>query len=650
MRRRWLVGAVTGALLTSGLLASGPTLAAPDEVLVGSAVSIAAARPKVEHGEPVRLRGRVDGRWARGAELIVQQRTTGDDDWDRFGATTVDRDNGWRLSRTAVRGSTDYRAVVRGPAGLVKSSVVTVVARWTPKVTASIDRDLDMNYWLYTITGTAHGAEGTSAALWSNWTGTWRPMTEYAPVRANGHYQLEFQYTVEGQVKVCIHKDPDVGRKTACSRELTPDTSRFPAELELSDVVSGVDEMDSDADGNVDVYDQHTEVSVDTTMPPGSMIRFETRPRGTADWSTQYSILTSTTGTFTLRLPPFPDGSEVRAVPDGGAIDAGPSVTWPFDLTPIDVSLDQVPYEVTNIAPTRGAELLVDLEQGQVFHAFVAGLDPQADLAVHLPDGTPLLATRLTTGNDVHESVEYFIAPQSATYTVALSSKYIFRVGASARITSPRQSSGPAYGDALVTPAARSTAEHHFTGEAGQVITLDPFAASDTRCGWYDLVAADDRDHPLTTVEPAWLPLYGSTLFFVLPADGDYLWRVATEYPCYNPQRLRTVAPTMTSATAGRSSFDVEVAPGGWMGVTFEASAGDHIWVQTVGSPGYDFLHDDDFPPQSFERAFVTAPDGSVIRPDFVAETTGTYTYWAGPDQPVDGATTYSVIVELRRD
>lgn len=650
MRRRWTVGVVTAVLLAGGLVTSGPALASPNQARVGSAVSITAARPVVEYGERVRLRGEVEGRWARGTTLVVQQRTTGEDDWVRFGSTTVERDNDWRLSRTAVRGSTDYRAVARGPAGPERSRAVTVVARWTPRVTASIDRELDENYWLYTITGRVRGAEGAGATLWSNWTGTWRPMTEYARVRADGRYRLDFQFTVEGQVRVCVRKDPDVGRKTACSADLTPDTSRFPAKLEITDLVSGVDEIGDGDLQHVTVYDQYSEVGVDTTMPSGSMIRFETRARGTAEWSTHFSIPTNATGTFTLRLPPFPDGSEVRAVPDGGAIDAGPSTIWPFDLTPIEVSLDQVPYEITNIAPIRGAELLVDFEQGQVFHAFVAGLDPQADLAVQLPDGTPLLPTRLTASNDVHEWVDYFIAPRSGTYTVALSSKYVFRVGASARITSPRRSSGPAYGDALVTPAARSTAEHHFTGDAGQVITLDPFAAADTTCGRYDLLAADDRDHPLTTVEPPWLPLHGSTMFFVLPTDGDYLWRVWTEYPCYNPQRLRTVAPTMVAATAGRSPFEVEVAPGGWMGVTFEADAGDHIWVQTVGSPGYDFLHDDDFPPQSFERAFVTAPDGSVIPPDFVAGTAGTYTYWAGPDHPANGATTYSVIVELRRD
>lgn len=643
-----LPGIVSGLVL----LVASTVWTVPAAATSTPTISLSVSDERVVHGSTVTMTGTIPGRWAPGTRVEVQRQPDAGTRWVSFARSRVRDDHTWRLRTEPARGSQAYRARVVAPDGSARfSTAVTVVAVWRPAVAVSVTRELVANQWRFTATGEVPHAGGAHAGLWGNWSGEWKPLYAGDVVAPGGRFAIRFTHGGGSQVRVCISKDPDEGRREGCSAPVTPDASHVSATLTVIEATSGVRALGDDPDSGIDRYEQYTEMQLETDAPASSVVVFSSRPPGGGEWVERGGILTGEPGLFRYRLLPVPDGHEVRAMFMDGVIDAPATTPFVTHIPAIDAALDRIVY-VDGIGPDDGTRLRFDVAAGQVFHPLVQAGYPGMAVRVEAPDGTALSQRTIDVG--VGGPVVFYQALTTGTHTAFITpldtndknSKDAF-----VHLRTPAVLSGPSATDQVLTAPEDTTTEYRFQADAGDMVTRAPDVTNYDGCGRLDLFEAGDYEHPIPEVVRPHLP-WEHTLLYEIPRSGEYVWRMTPQPFCDRGRRLWVVDPTRVSATPSRQSFPVTLPPGGWLGVTFDATQGDDIWVQAHSDPDHDFLHDDDFPPDPMEVAFVTTPSGDVVRPDFVAGTTGTYTYWARPygtaSMPEGGAD-FGVIVELRR-
>jgi hypothetical protein len=599
---------------------------------------------RVLFGETVSLFGRTRGLPA-GATVYVQRRMP-DGPWKTIARARVRADRSWARTVDTRRGTQDFRLVAFQGRGTTFSAPETVVAMWRPHVSAQVERRLERNWWNHVVSGRAPHLGGTTAFVELDSGDGWQPAAQEVPLARDGTFSFIPEGARGKRLRVCTPRS--VERYRACSGAVFVDVTPFASELELTKVESVIDTVGPDSLGSY-THTQFVVLTLQTNLPAGTTVRIEHRLRSDQEWIDISEEPIPGSGVVDLPLWTFPDDSEVRV-----SVDPTPDVepvttaTHPYDLAPIEVELDGRPFTVKHIPTDRGGLLRFFAEAGQVIHPRVLdAMRYYLDYELLDPDGEVVPPSLIDMGN--RPEVSFYLARESGWYTLVLSTTSPNGMSDShyLDLVTPLVHSGAAYGDIDISAPAGQTAEYHFTGSAGQVVTLGPIAGvPDGTCSDVDLIALGQYENPVASVPPpySWYPAMD---IYVLPADGAYLWRVT---PCRNDdgwERLWRVVPTLVNAQAGWNPFTADLPAGGWLAVSFEAEAGDHIYVQAADHPAYDFRHDEYFP-GSLDGEFVMTPDGSVAPHNFVAEETGTYTYWGHRpwNDGTDGASTLSVLVE----
>lgn len=555
-----------------------------------------------------------------------------DGTWARHGWTAVDADHTWS---DTFAGSHDMRLRYTAPAAgprLAASSVIFVVdGRWTPTVTIEHTRELlrvdgaDGAYWHNDVRGTAAGSAEEEVVL-QKFDGTQWVLTEHrAPVADDGSYRFFFLDWTLRNVLLRVSLPASGARQEGCSAPVTTDDSPFYADVRLDSVTSTIREATS-SDGPVHV--QEAVVTGSTDLPPGVYFAVRYRHPG-QNWRFLQGARSSTTGEFTLTARTPPDATEIGlVVPAAGDVAAVESHdVLSYELKPLQIDLNGPPLRIVNIPTERGALLEFDAVAGEVLHARVfENANVFVDEWIVGPDGTRIEQHPIDlpswAGSWYHQ------APTAGRYTLVLSSAQAGQwTNARADILTPVRTHGASYHDTTVTTEEEfQTAEYHFEGVAGQVVTLFRHTGSKV-CADVDLIPASNYNEPLPR---KFGPTFDSGQIWQLPADGEYLYRVT---PCSHQTvsyRLWSPPPVTQHLQVSQDVQEVAVPAGAWFKLTFEARAGDHIRLEMTDDQTREMGSADRHVVEGVHAHQMTAPDGSTVLPwDFTAEQSGTYTVWA---------------------
>lgn len=553
-----------------------------------------------------------------------------DGTWARHGWTAVDADHTWS---DTFAGSHDmrlrYTAPAAGPRRAASSVIFVVDGRWTPTVTIEHTRELlrvdgaDGAHWHNDVRGTAAGSAEEEVVL-QKFDGTQWVLTEHrAPVADDGSYRFFFlDWTLRNVLlRVCL---PASGaRREGCSAPVTTDDSPFYADVQLDSVTSTIREATS-PDGPVHI--QEAVVTGSTDLPPGVRIDVRYRHPG-QEWKGFHGAILATTGEFTLTAPTPPDGTEIDlVVPAVGDVARVESDVLSYELKPFRIDLNDPPLRIANIPTQRGALLEFDAAAGEILHPRVyKNANVPVDEWIEGPDGTRI--ERHPIDLPSWEGSWYHQAPTAGRYTLVLSSAQAWQwTNATADVLTPVRSYGPSYHDTTVrTEKEFQTAEYHFQGVAGQVVTLFRHTWSKV-CADVDLIPAANYNEPLPRM---FGPTFDSGQIWRLPADGEYLYRVT---PCSHQTvsyRLWSPPPVTQHLEVSKDVQEVAVPAGAWFKLTFEAQAGDHIRLEMTDDPTLEMGSADRHVVGGVHVRHMLAPDGSTVPWDFTAEQSGTYTVWA---------------------
>ena len=603
-------------------------------------LGLRASDTTVETGEQVKLSGRAV-RLPVGRRVKVQ-RSTGDGTWSTLQTTRVRGDHTWRAVTTPRVGAQRYRVRAYHRTGPVISRTLRVVATSpapppppspsTPTVTLTWSHQLlrvagaEGAYWHNDLSGMVTDSAGEVAVLQKFDGGTWVPTGRTETVGDDGSYRFFFlDWQLRNvQLRVCVGATET--HTEGCSAPIQTDDSDFVADVDLHSITSTIRE-ESSPDGTVTHY-QEAVLTGSTDLPAGVSIGAQYRIPGQDEWLALDGGLLPNTGEFTLTVRTPPDATEVRlGVSNWGDVARSFSEqVLPYELKPFHVDLDDPPLRIENIPVGRGALVKFDAEAGQVFHAIAyEGGNILLNEWVEGPDGTRVEETPLDTGS--YRSTWYFRAETAGQHTFVISSAQQWQwAGAVPDLFTPTRVNGPAHHSTFMsTERHYQVAEYHFTGAAGQVVTL-PRNNGSNDCASVDLLAAGDYENRLPRLfGPPWeIPM-----IWKLPADGEYFYRIT---PCQGhtvSYLLQSPAPTEQHLEVTNDIQEFTLPPGGWAKLTFEARAGDHIRIEMTNHPSRELGSPDYWAFDGIGARQLTAPDGTELPLDFEAPQTGTYTLWA---------------------